>query len=81
MYRIALCDDEEVELDKTEQMLNCYEREHAEIEFIIERFLNANNLLDRIRKKNYKPDFIFMDIYMPEKSGNGCSEGIARYGK
>ncbi len=80
MYRIALCDDEEVELDKTEQMLNCYEREHAEIEFIIERFLNANNLLDRIRKKNYKPDFIFMDIYMPEKSGMDAAKELRAMG-
>lgn len=69
MYLIALCDDETAELDKTEQMINDYEKRHPGIDFLIERFENANELLYKVREKDYAPDFIFMDIYMPDKMG------------
>ncbi|MCI8509587.1 MAG: response regulator transcription factor [Lachnospiraceae bacterium] len=69
MYLIALCDDETVELNKTEQMLNNYEKKYPGTEFMIERFENAEKLLDMVREKEYMPDFILMDIYMPEKMG------------
>lgn len=69
MYLIALCDDEKAELNKTEQMLNNYGKKHPGTEFMIERFENADKLLDVIREKEYTPDFILMDIYMPEKMG------------
>lgn len=80
MYLIALCDDEEADLDKTEQMLKSYGKEHPETEFIMERFLNADSLLNRIREKNYKPDFIFMDIYMSEKSGIDAARELRAMG-
>lgn len=69
MYQVALCDDEIVELDKTERMLKDYEERHSETEFAIRRFESADELLDQVREKNYIPDLILMDIYMPEKLG------------
>ena len=69
MYLIALCDDETAELDKTERMLKNYEKKHPKAEFAIECFKSADELLDQVREKNYIPDFILMDIYMPKKLG------------
>lgn len=69
MYQIALCDDEEMELDKTEKLLEDYEKRHPELDFMIQRFEHARELLYVIREENYKPDLIFMDIYMPDKIG------------
>ena len=69
MYLIALCDDDEADLDKTEQMLRAYENSHPETAFVLERFLRADHLLRRIRKEEYAPDVILMDIYMPKKLG------------
>ena len=69
MYLIALCDDEEADLDKTEQMLRIYESVHPDIEFVIKRFQSADHLIDCVRQNEYAPDCILMDIYMPEKLG------------
>lgn len=80
MYLIALCDDEEADLDKTEQMLRRYGRKHPETGLIMERFLNADSLLNRIREKNYRPDLIFMDIYMSEKSGIDAAKELRAMG-
>ena len=69
MYLIALCDDEEAELDKTERMLRHYGERHSGAAFAIERFESADDLLDKVREKEYMPDCILMDIYMPGKLG------------
>lgn len=69
MCLIALCDDETAELDRTEQIINDYEKKHQQTEFLIERFENANELLYKVKEKIFAPDFIFMDIYMPGKMG------------
>lgn len=69
MYQIALCDDETAELHETERMLKKYEERHSEAEFVINCFERADELLDRVREKNYIPDLMLMDIYMPEKLG------------
>ena len=65
MYHIALCDDEAAELDKTEQMLSEYQKRHAGVSFLTERFERADELLHLIREKSYVPDLLLMDIYMP----------------
>lgn len=69
MYLIALCDDETAELNKTEQMLCNYMEQHPGIDFAVECFENADKLLEMVSEKNYVPDLIFMDIYMPERMG------------
>lgn len=80
MYLIALCDDETAELNKTEQMLNNYEKKYPEMDFMIERFENADDLLYRISKKAYLPDLILMDIYMPEKMGIDAAKELRNMG-
>ena len=72
-YQIALCDDETAELDKTEELLNIYEKKHPGTDFMIERFESAGELLCMVEEKSYAPDMIFMDIFMPGKDGvNTC---------
>ena len=75
-YLTALCDDETAELNKTEKILNDYEQEHPEVDFIIERFESADELIYRIEDKNYAPDLILMDIYMPGPGGVSDSLGM-----
>ena len=76
IYLTALCDDEAAELNKTEIILNEYEQEHPEVEFIIERFESADELIYRIEDNNYAPDLIFMDIFMPGPGGAADSLGM-----
>ncbi|MBD5444431.1 MAG: response regulator transcription factor, partial [Lachnospiraceae bacterium] len=73
---IALCDDETAELDKIEKILSVYEEENPESKFVVERFESAKELIYMIRGKNYIPDVIFMDIYMPDKESNSNPIGI-----
>lgn len=76
MYLIALCDDETAELEKTEKLLSDYEKKQHGLDFMIRRFENADELLYSVIEKNYMPDIIFMDIYMPDKNGELHPRGI-----
>lgn len=75
-YLTALCDDETAELNKTENILNAYEQEHPEVNFMIERFESADDLIYRVEDENYTPDLIFMDIFMPGPGGVSDSLGM-----
>ena len=74
--QIALCDDEVAELKKTEEILDAYKQKHRNIDFIIERFKSADELLYMVRVRNYSPHLIFMDIYMPGETGGMAPLGI-----
>lgn len=80
MYLIALCDDEVAELNKTKLMLENYTKKHPEIEFAVECFESADDLIYRIGEKNYIPDIIFLDIYMPEKMGIKAAQELRAMG-
>ncbi len=75
-YLIALCDDEKAELDKTEKILNDYEKKHPEINFTIKCFESADELLYMIKERNYAPNLIFLDIFMPGHKGQQDSLGM-----
>ena len=75
-YLTALCDDETEELNKTEKILNAYEQEHPEVDFMIERFESADELLYKMENRDYAPDLIFMDIFMPGSGGVSDSLGM-----
>lgn len=80
MYLIALCDDEKAELKKTEQMLGNYKKKHPKMDFMVECFENVEELLYMARAKNYMPDLIIMDIYMPEKMGIDAAKELRDMG-
>lgn len=75
-YLIALCDDETTELNKTEELLSAYEKTHPELDFMVRRFESAEELLYMVEEKNYTPDLIFMDIFMPGQEGMSDSLGM-----
>ena len=80
MCLIALCDDETGELDKTEAMLNVYRNRNPKYEMVIERFQNAEELLFAVREKNFLPDLLLLDIYMPKKLGTEVAKEFRELG-
>lgn len=80
MYQIALCDDEVEELDKSESILKSYREQHTVYDFSIERFEDVNELLRMVREKEYVPDLLFMDIYMPDKQGIEAAKELREMG-
>lgn len=83
MFQIAICDDEIEELDKAEYTLENYRKQHKTCDFCVQRFTDAEELLQKIQNKEYAPDLLFMDIYLPDRlgidvvkelrgMGNGC---------
>lgn len=76
--QIALCDDESAELDKLEHMLQSWRRQHAECDFFIERFLDADEMLFRILKEGYAPDLLLLDIYLQGKQGMEVAKEIRK---
>lgn len=80
MYRIALCDDETEELDKAERMLKNYEKNHPQINLMIERFQSADELLYKIKEKNYTPDVVLLDIYLPKMLGTKAAGELRSMG-
>lgn len=69
MYFIALCDDDERELDKIEDFLAVYQKSRETDEYRIDRFRSAEELLERITEKEYAPDLLLLDIFMSGKTG------------
>ena len=67
MLRIAVCDDEQLYLDKTRAILEQYAAAH-DIEITTEAFSNPSALLDSI-EAGERHDIYLLDIYMPGVSG------------
>ena len=69
MYSIALCDDDERELDRIENFLASYQGRKHEVEYKTERFSSAEALLQQVRENGYLPDILLLDIFMSGKNG------------
>lgn len=80
MYQIALCDDENEELDRMEIILGIYRKQHAGCDFSIDRFRDADELLEMVREQKYAPNLLFMDIYMPGKLGVDAAKELREMG-
>lgn len=80
MYQIALCDDKAEELDKIESMLKMYQKQRSECSVSIRRFQEADELLWMVREKEYIPDLLLMDIFMPGKLGVDAARELREMG-
>ena len=80
MYHVVLCDDEQTEVIKTRGMLSSYKKLHPELDFEIEAFESAEQMLSKIQD-NYAPDLILMDIYMGGKTGIEAARELREMGK
>lgn len=80
MYRIALCDDVESELDRVEELLVEYEREKANQKYRIERYESAEALLAVIEEQQEMPDILLLDIFMSGKTGLEAAEEMRKRG-
>ncbi|MBQ5748966.1 MAG: response regulator, partial [Oscillospiraceae bacterium] len=67
MLKIAVCDDEQLYLDKTCAMLEQYASVH-DMQITAEAFINPSELLDRIETGERHAVYL-LDIYMPGVSG------------
>lgn len=69
MYQAAICDDEITEVKRLFQYLSGWQRRHPVHSLEIEGFTDVQELLIRFKESGYKPDVLFLDIYMQEASG------------
>lgn len=80
MYSIALCDDEESELDRIENFLSDYQDKRLALEYATERFDSAEALLQRVGEEGYLPDILLLDIFMSGKSGMEAAKEVRGMG-
>lgn len=80
MYQIAICDDKETDIDVTEHMLKRYCMQHADCDFQIDRFANANELLWMVNEEEYMPDLLLLDILMQGTSGIDAAKELRQAG-
>lgn len=80
MYLIVICDDMELEIEKTEQIIDHYKLLHPELDLVVESFESAEELLYMVTEENYEPDLIFLDIYMSGLSGTEAARKLRAIG-
>lgn len=68
MIKLAICDDEEKELDRTKRLCESILTDHPEFDINISAFSSPSKLLEGIRRGE-QFDILLLDIYMPEQSG------------
>ena len=68
MYEVALCEDNPIDEAEILNILDDYE-EHANEDFRVKCFPDAENLTLSILSGGYRPDIIFTEIVLPGMSG------------
>jgi DNA-binding LytR/AlgR family response regulator len=79
VLNIAVCDDEELYLDKTCAMLEQYAAVH-DLQLVTESFLGSSDLLDRVENGELH-DIYLLDIYMPGVSGMSVATELRSKGE
>lgn len=75
IFKIMLADDDEDDRDLFEDAVN-----HAE-NVDIDTVPNGSQLMHVLIDKKELPDFVFLDLNMPEKSGKACLQEIRSHEK
>lgn len=76
MIRLAVCDDEPLDLQNIKMMLSDYLREHSESGITVTSFHSADELLKRIESERFH--IYLLDILMDGKNGIQVGEMIRR---
>lgn len=77
--RIAICDDEQQELEKTQRLLGQYINEHPQYEINIYSFSAPIELLDYITEQG-EFDVLLLDVYMPGILGTDAARELRNLG-
>jgi DNA-binding LytR/AlgR family response regulator len=80
MLRIAICDDEEKQLDQTAAMLNAYLQTHPNLSGQVEMFQSGGALLRYLENEDGF-DLYVLDILMPELNGIETGRRLRALGK
>jgi len=68
MLNIAVCDDEDLWLEHTANLVNAYFQSHAEVSARVQTFSSAKNLISTV-SMNGGFDLYILDVVMPEITG------------
>ena len=71
-FRLAVCDDEELYIDRICRHLEVYERESGN-RLIVERYFSAQDLLEELKGGEKQYDMLFLDVDMPEMKGTDAA--------
>jgi DNA-binding LytR/AlgR family response regulator len=76
MYKIAICDDEEICVKETAQLLDKYKKTHPQLVFSVDVFMSSIELLGAMEKSSY--DIYLLDIYIDRMNGIEIAEIIRK---
>lgn len=73
LFKVAVCDDVEKELEKIKTALDAYEKAHSGFYFDVDEFQSALSILKAVKKeKTY--DIVLLDICMPGILGTDVAQ-------
>ena len=72
LFKVAICDDEEKDIQAIQRFLHIYEMQH-DIDFEINTFQNSTKLLEKYDSAG-RYNILFLDVEMPKLSGLERSE-------
>ncbi len=75
MLSIIICDDEEIYVKDLSNTVK-KELESLDVEYDLEMFTSSKKLLEEYKKREERPDLIFLDIDMPEIDGIAVADAI-----
>lgn len=78
MFKVALCDDNEYELENLNQMIQNYKTRSAAIDIQIDKFSSVTELIRKL-KTGYYYDIFLLDVIMPEMTGIDLARHIRSY--
>ena len=68
MHKIAICEDDPLDSANLQNILDDYEQESGAV-LNVKVFADAEAMLEYMRREQYMPDVLFMDIHLPGMSG------------
>jgi len=79
MIKIAICDDDNIELSKTRRLIEEYKNTHSKYQFQCYEFTKIQVFFDHI-SENGCFDILFLDVYMPEMLGTDVARKLRENG-